>query len=130
MVWLFNFYSGIAWAGYNISSFNFMLSAAGMDRPERAFSCSVLATAVSVFLFGLLGGWLVPRLPVWLEYQLQSIFLLSGLIRLLVVLVIFRLLGRIQLPIREGVLELFNQLPGYRQGLGVLRGAFRAFRRQ
>ncbi len=130
MVWAFNFFSGFAWAGYNLSSFNFMLAAAGQDRPERAFSYSVMATAVSVFLFGLLGGWLVPRLPAWLEYQLQSIFLLSGLVRLSVVLVIFRLLGRIQLPIREGMSELFNQLPGYRQGLGVLRGTFRAFRRQ
>jgi hypothetical protein len=107
-----------------------MLATAGNDRPERAYSYSVGATALAVFLFGLLGGWLVPRMPVFFQYQLQSIFCLSALLRLLTVLVIFRLLGRIELPIREGMLELFHQLPGYRVGLGVLRGTFRAFRRQ
>jgi MFS family permease len=130
MIWLFNFYSGVAWAGYNISSFNFMLAAAGPDRPERAISYAAAATGVAVFVFGLLGGWLAPRLPVFFTWQLRSVFAFSGLLRLLVVLAIFRMLGRIELALPPHMLDLFNELPGYRIGMGVLRSTFRAFRRQ
>ena len=130
MIWLFNFYSGIAWAGYSISSFNFMLSAAGTDRPERAISYAAAATGIAVFLFGLLGGWLATRLPVFWTYQLRSVFGLSGLLRLFVVLVLFRMLGRIEMTLPPHMLDMLNELPGYRLGVGLVRSTFRAFRRQ
>jgi MFS family permease len=130
MIWLYNFYSGVAWAGYSLSSFNFMLAAAGTDRPERAISYAAAATGIAVFLFGLLGGWLATRLPVFWTWQLRSVFGLSGLLRLVVVLVLFRMLGRIELALPPHMLDMLNELPGYRLGVGLVRSTFRAFRRQ
>jgi len=46
-------------------------------------------TGISVFLFSLLGGFLAPRLPAVAGWQLQSLFLLSSLLRFAVFGILF-----------------------------------------
>jgi len=128
-VWVLNFYSGISWSGFGISNFNYLLGAAGKKNPDRHIAVAISILGMSVFAFGLLGGFLATRLPVLFSYQLRSLFLISGLLRLTVVLALFGRLRRDEglEPIRAA--DFFSNMPGYRAGMGLLRNAYRAFRR-
>lgn len=85
----YNCYAGICWSGYNLSNFNFLLALSGPYKPERQISLAVALSGISVFVFGLAGGILAPLLPVIFHWQLQSLFLVSGLMRLTIFLVFF-----------------------------------------
>lgn len=86
-VWLFNFYSGIAWGGFNISNFNYLLRTTEKEKSDHYIAFASAVTAISVLLFSLIGGFLSTRLPVLFGWQLQSLFALSSLGRLIVVFV-------------------------------------------
>lgn len=126
---LLNFYSGIAWSGFNISNFNYLLAATGNKNPDRNIAVAVSVTGISVFLFGLVGGFLSTRLPELFGYRLQSLFFLSAILRLAIVLTLF---SRLRLseglePMRMN--DIFEYMPGYRAGMSLLRSTYRAFRR-
>lgn len=82
---LCNFYSGIAWSGYNLSNFNYLLSLSGnASLPERRLSQAMAITGISVFAFSIFGGFCATRLPVIAVWRLQTLFLLSSVLRFLV----------------------------------------------
>jgi len=128
VVWLLNVYSGLAWAGYNLVSFNHLLSASDNKDRARLFAYASAITGVVVFAMTLLGGVLASRLPLWFASRLQSLFLLSAVLRLLTFSWFFPRLHEYAPPNNVGAQELFNEIPGYRVGLGLLRNFFRAFR--
>jgi MFS family permease len=127
-IWILNFYSGLCWSGYNLSNFNYLLTLSGKDKPERKISISAAITGLSVFFFSLLGGYLSTRLPKLFGWELKSLFLLSSVLRFAVYGLLF-----VRFPVhqteKKNSLENFHQIPGYRVGMGILRNAFRAFRR-
>lgn len=127
-IWVLNFYTGVCWSGYNLSNFNYLLAAAGKSKPELKISLSVAMTGISVFFFSLAGGFLSTRLPELFGWQLKSLFLLSAILRFAVYGTLF-----VHFPVIEkentSSIEIFHQIPGYRVGMGILRNAFRAFRR-
>jgi MFS family permease len=133
-VWIFNIGGGVAWAGYNLVSFNYMLSASENRDRARLFAFASAVTGIVVFSMTLLGGFLATRLPVWFASPLQDLFLLSAVLRLLAFSVFFPRLreytfeSRQSEHPRESAQDLFNEMPGYRVGLGLLRNFFRAFR--
>lgn len=90
-VWLFNFYSGVSWGGFNIANFNYLIRMTEKEKSDHYIAFAAVTTAVSTFVFGLLGGFLSTRLPVIFGWRLQSLFGLSSLMRIIVVLVLFRL---------------------------------------
>jgi len=61
------------------------------EKSDHYIAFAAVTTAVSTFVFGLLGGFLSTRLPVIFGWRLQSLFGLSSLMRIIVVLVLFRL---------------------------------------
>ncbi len=99
LFWLFsrNFYylilieifSGIAWAGYNLSSSNFIFDAV---RPENRIRCIAyykFFEGIAVFLGALLGGFLIGAIPPWIFISsIPFVFLISGVLRLLVSLLL------------------------------------------
>ena len=91
-VWSFNFYSGVAWGGFNIANFSYLLHLTEKEKSDHYIAFASAVTAIATFVFGVLGGFLATRLPVWFDWQLQSLFALSSLLRIIVVLVLFRLL--------------------------------------
>ncbi|HEX3019478.1 MAG TPA: MFS transporter [Chitinispirillaceae bacterium] len=127
-IWVLNFYTGLCWSGYNLSNFNYLLSAAGKVKPEKKISISVAITGLSVFFFSLLGGFLSTRLPAIFGWQLKTLFLLSSVLRFVIYGFLF-----FRFPSYEAEhlksMEVFHQIPGYRAGMGILRNAFRAVRR-
>jgi hypothetical protein len=127
-VWLINAGAGIAWAGYNLVSFNHMLSASENKNRARLTAYASTVTGIVVFTMTLLGGFLATRLPTLFAWQLQTLFLLSALVRLATFSLFFPRFHEYAPPPGQGAEELFNQIPGYRVGLGLLRNFFRAFR--
>lgn len=130
-IWSFNFYSGVAWSAYNLANFNYLLEAVGSRNAEREISVAVATTGVAVFLAGLLGGYLAENLPPVFGSSLRSLFLVSSVLRLAVVLLLFRTLKPLVAQPNQGsALDVFHEFPGYRAGMGILRTVFRGFRRQ
>ena len=91
-LWLFskNFYylmlveafSGLSWAGFNLSSSNFIFDAV---RPENRIRCIAyfkFFESISIFLGALLGGYIVDKLPAWIFLSgIPFLFLVSGVLR-------------------------------------------------
>jgi MFS family permease len=127
-VWAINFGGGIAWAGYNLVSFNHMLNASDKQDRTTLFSFASMVTGLIVFSMTLLGGFFSTRLPVLFAWPLQSLFLLSAVLRLLALSLFFPRLPEHENAYGQKAQDVFNEIPGYRVGLGLLRNFFRAFR--
>ena len=127
-IWLINAGAGVAWAGYNLVSFNQMLSASENKNRARLTAYASAVTGIVVFSMTLLGGFLATRLPLWFAWQLQTLFLVSALVRLVTFFYFFRRFHEYAPPAGQNAQDLFNEIPGYRVGLGLLRNFFRAFR--
>jgi MFS family permease len=127
-VFAINFVGGISWAGYNLVSFNHLLCASENKDRARLTAYASAVTGVVVFSMTLLGGFLATRLPAVFTYPLQTLFLASALVRLGTFSYFFPRLHEYAFPRGMHAQELFNEIPGYRLGLGLLRNFFRAFR--
>lgn len=129
-VWALNFYSGAVWSAYNLVHFNTLLESANPDAPERDIAFAIALTGIAVFVCGLIGGVLATRVAPVFGWQLRTVFLVSALGRIAVVFGLFlRLRPTVPQPAARA-LDVFYEFPGYRAGMGMLRGVFRAFRRQ
>jgi MFS family permease len=89
LICLINFFTGIVWAGYNLSNFNHLLLLCEPKNSERQISFANALTGISVFVFSLIGGVIAPLLPKVMTWQLQSLFLLSGILRIGVYFLLF-----------------------------------------
>jgi Major Facilitator Superfamily. len=105
-VWSFNFYSGIAWGGFNIANFSYLLYITEKEKSDHYIAFASAVTAIATFVFGVLGGFLATRLPVLFGWQLQSLFGMSALLRLIVVLALFRLFREEKIPIKSETSEI------------------------
>jgi MFS family permease len=128
VICLLNFWSGISWAGYNLSSFNKMLGASEKEDRTRAIAYASAMTGVAVFAFTMVGGVLATRLPTLFSWRLQTLFLVSSFLRFATYATFFPRLKQYTAPSGQKAQDLFNELPGVRVGLGVLRLFFRAVR--
>jgi MFS family permease len=109
-VWLFNFYSGASWGGFNIANFNYLLHLTERDKSDHSIAVAAAATAISTFTFSLLGGFFSTRLPVFFGWQLQTLFGVSVLFRLAVVVGLFGLFGRNESRVLNEPMELAKNM--------------------
>lgn len=78
-------FSGFAWAGFNLSSSNFVYDAASPQKRTRCIAYFNVLNGVSLSLGALLGGFLAQRLPSGLfDFKLLNIVLVSAVLRLAV----------------------------------------------
>jgi MFS family permease len=127
-IWIINAGAGVAWAGYNLVSFNHMLGASENKNRARLTAYASTVTGTVVFSMTLVGGYLATRLPVLFTSQLQTLFLVSALVRIATFLFFFPRFHEYAPAAGKSAQEVFNEIPGYRVGLGLLRNFFRAFR--
>ena len=99
LLWLFsrNFYylifvemfSGIAWAGFNLSSSNFIFDAVQPENRVRCIAYYKFFEGIAVFLGALLGGFMINLMPAWIFVSsIPFVFLISGVLRLLISLIL------------------------------------------
>lgn len=88
-IWLINFLSGMVWACVNLAAFKYLVQAV-RGGPERSgFVYANLWLTSTMLVLGLVGGLLAPHVPKLFHWPLQTLFLLSALLRLLVFLACF-----------------------------------------
>lgn len=99
LFWLFsqNFYyliivevfSGMAWAGFNLSSSNFIFDAVKPENRVRCISYYKFFESIALFVGAALGGFLISHMPSWVFISsILVVFLISGVLRLFISLML------------------------------------------
>lgn len=115
--WLFcvEAFSGFVWAGFNLCAANYIYEAVPPERRVRALGYFNLMNGVCIFVGAGLGGWLATRLPAFLGYRLNTLFLLSALLRAAADLLLSRSFEEVRASIRRTEAhELFFSVVGLR----------------
>lgn len=97
--WLFsnNFYylivieafSGLSWAGFNLSSSNFIFDAVKPENRVRCIAYYKFFEGIAVFMGAALGGFLINAIPAWIFISsIPFVFLISGILRLVFSLIL------------------------------------------
>jgi MFS family permease len=109
-------YSGFAWAGFNLCAGLFVFDAAPQDNRTRYVALLHALGALGITLGAVIGGNLGPRLPRISGSYFLTLFLVAGIVKLIIVLGLFRRISEVRNvpPIR--VSELFfgirrNKMP-------------------
>ena len=89
-------YSGFAWAGFNLCIGLFIWDAAPQDNRIRFIALFGALNALGITLGSLIGGNLGPHLPEISGSYFLTLFLLAGVIKLLVVLGLFRRISEVR----------------------------------
>jgi MFS family permease len=85
-------FSGFAWAGFNLTSGNFVYDCTEQDSRTNYIAFFNALTGLGNCLGALAGGYLAGYLPAIFGNQLRTLFVLSGVLRLAVVLMLLRLI--------------------------------------
>ena len=83
-------FSGFAWAGFNLCTGMFIWDAAPQDNRSRYIALFGALGALGITIGSLIGGNLGPHLPTISGSYFRTLFLLAGIIKLAVVLSLFR----------------------------------------
>ena len=129
--WLFskNFYylcvveifSGIAWAGFNLSSSNFIFDAVKPENRVRCIAYFKFFEGIAVFAGALIGGFLIGHIPAWIFISsIPIIFLISGIIRLIVSVVMLPTLKEARLIEMEVGHTFFKKFIAIRPSEGLV----------
>jgi len=85
-----NIVSGFAWSGFGLAGVNFAYDASEPENRTKQLAIFGAMDGVACCLGALLGGYIAPHLPVLFTYQLRTLFIISGVLRGLVVLFLLR----------------------------------------
>jgi MFS family permease len=77
--------SGFAWAGFNLCATNFIFDAVSPAKRTRCVAFFNVFNGMALCIGALLGGYLVRVLPPLLGFRILSLFLLSSILRILLV---------------------------------------------
>jgi MFS family permease len=89
-------YSGFAWAGFNLCAGMFIWDAAPQQNRTRYIALFGALGALGVTLGSLIGGNLGPHLPKISGSYFLTLFLVAGIVKLLVVLGLFRNIAEVR----------------------------------
>lgn len=84
---IINAFAGYVWAGFNLAVVNFIFDASSQEVRTRCVAYFNFTNGIFIFLGTLVSGWLATHLPALIKgSKLLTLFLLSGMLRLFVVL--------------------------------------------
>ncbi len=109
-----NALAGFVWAGFNLSVSNFIYDAVTPEKRVRCIAYFNLLNGLGISLGSLFGGFLIPYLPRINGSQLLTIFLVSGVLRLLVWAYFIRKIKEVRTVLSVKSKELFFSVIGYR----------------
>lgn len=76
--------SGFAWAGFNLCATNFIYDSVPPEKRTRSIAYFNVLTGFALCSGALLGGYLANVLPKLFGFRILSLFLISGILRLMV----------------------------------------------
>jgi MFS family permease len=106
--------AGFAWSGVTLSTSNFIYDAVTPQKRVRCIAYFNVINGVAVFLGAATGGWLASRLTPLFGYQLISLFVVSGVCRFLVYVVLSSRFHEVRQAREVSIWELFNSVIGIR----------------
>ncbi|HRZ86339.1 MAG TPA: MFS transporter [bacterium] len=108
-------FSGFFWAGFNMCVSNFIYDA--VVSPAKRSRCIAYYNVINgagLFIGAQIGGYLATHLPWLFEYRIMTLFLLSGLMRLVPAL-FARLIREVRVVRHVGNAELFYSMFGLKK---------------
>ena len=87
---LVEMFSGFLWAGFNLCTSNFILDSVTPAKRTRCVAYFTLITGTGLAAGAITGGCLIRFLPTVFRYKILTLFLISGVLRLLVGLLLPR----------------------------------------
>ncbi len=107
---IIEFYSGIVWSGFNLSTANYILDAVTTKKRTLVSSYFNFFKGLSIMLAGFSTFLLLDFFKKLHYNEYTSIFLLSGILRILVVLLFFRTIYEVRSVLKKNFLEImFNE---------------------
>lgn len=95
ILWIFNrhplfllfaqLFSGFLWGGYNLSVSNYIYDAVPSEKRTRSIAYFNVFNGLALSAGSLLGGWLLPKLPPIFGYNILTLFLVSAVLRIVVI---------------------------------------------
>ena len=101
-----NAVSGFVWAGFNLASMNFVYDASASAGRAKRIAVYNAFTFIAMCLGALLGGYIIPYLPNLLGYQMRTLFVISGVARLIVIIFLLRTIVEVRRVSDIGTLQL------------------------
>ena len=98
--------AGFAWAGFNLAYMNFIYDAAPPEKRTQHIALFNAMNGMAICLGALLGGFIAPHLPAVLGYNLLTLFLISGVLRALVVAIFLRRVSEVRRVSKTGIISL------------------------
>lgn len=114
-------FSGFAWAGFNISTTNFIYDAVTPQKRTRCISYFNVFNGIALCSGALIGGFLLNKLPALMGHKVLTLFLLSAILRLGVGFYIPSRLKEVRPVEKIKTNRLFFSIIGLRPLLGVER---------
>lgn len=105
-------FGGAVWAGFNLCAINFVYDVASEQKRVRCMAYFYVCNGVGVFLGALLGGFLAKHMPLLLGFKLLSLFVLSAILRLLVVVIFKNKINEVRPVEKLSTKKLFYSIIG------------------
>ncbi len=120
---------GAIWSGFGLSGFNYVMEATTPKRRVRCFAYMNVTVGMLAAAAAIAGGEIAVRLPVVIQYRLQTLFLISAALRIPPALLLAFGIRQLSKKPEPGALQLFYELPAVRPTVWLLRSLARPFRR-
>ncbi|MCR4393122.1 MAG: MFS transporter, partial [Dehalococcoidales bacterium] len=101
-------FSGFAWAGFNLAATNFLYDATEDGSRTKYIAFFNAMTGISICVGAVIGGYIIPLLPPSRGNNLLTLFLISGMLRGIVVLALLNRITEVREVPRVGHLQLLT----------------------
>lgn len=118
-------FSGFAWAGFNISTANFIYDAVTPGKRTRCLAYFNVLNGLALCGGALLGGFMLQWLPAIFKYRILTLFLISSVLRLMVGIFMPPRLKEVRPVKKVKTAWLFFSIIGIRPILGIERKTIR-----
>lgn len=135
LLWIFNrnpvflifaqIYSGFLWAGFNISTSNFIYDAVTPQKRTRCISYFNVLNGLALCIGALFGGFLLQWLPPLFGYKILTLFLISSLLRCIIGIIMPSGLKEVRSVEYIDHNKLFFSMVGIKPILGIERKTIR-----
>jgi MFS family permease len=103
--------AGFAWSGFTLTSTNFLYDASPQESRTQSIAIFNAVNGLAICLGALAGGFLAPRLPQLLGNNLLCLFLISGILRGFVVILLLRRISEVRRVPKVSSFELLFGKP-------------------
>jgi len=111
--------SGFAWAGFNLCATNFIYDAVTPEKRTRCIAYFNVCTGFALCSGALLGGYLINILPRVFGFRILCLFLISGILRLLVMFFFSRRIEEVRPAQAISSRDLFYSVIGIKPISGI-----------